>query len=151
MDLGACSPNSCCQRMERRKRKKKKEEKSQPGRKKSRHARGRQGGGADQMVVQLVPAWTGSRRKIRLSKTSMKTYKERHFPQVLIILFPGKPVGFSNRLHLQLISQLPKKVGQEDLPLTSLGPGQQMTNPACFTLKLISQWNPPHFKPAGEI
>lgn len=30
--------------------------------------------GADQMVVQLVPAWTISRRKIMMSKTSMQTY-----------------------------------------------------------------------------
>lgn len=31
--------------------------------------------GADQMVVQLVPAWMASRRKISMSKTSMQTYE----------------------------------------------------------------------------
>lgn len=141
MDLGACSPNSCCQRMERRTTTTTKNP-NQQGRNPGARGAGREVG-ADQMVVQLVPAWMGIRRKISMSKTSMETYgslkkdmfmeekmptglRGEVFSKLLPSCFLGSQwnPGFSSHLHLQLTQQLPKKMGQGDLSPTALIPGQ---------------------------
>lgn len=164
MDLGACSPNSCCQRMERRKRTTTTKNPNQWGRNPGMQEAGREVG-ADQMVVQLVPAWMASRRKISMSKTSMQTmqipqerhvqgrgnayrFKGRSFLQIVIILLTEKPVA----LWTQQPSARPadaaisKKNRPRGFAIDCFGTrptnGNLFHSPVYFMLKLISQWEP---------